>query len=109
MYVKRDDLLKGIENNLKDILKNKGKETKFVTKVLIEGFLKALTMTVEDMVFYAAEHKENMETNIFNTKLKVVYKPSHTARNPKNGEEIEVDDRVQLLLRSKPKSVNKIL
>ena len=109
MYIKRDDLLKGIENNLKDILENKGKDTKFVTKVLIEEFLKALTMTVEDMQFYAAENKESIETSLFNTKLKVVFKPLHKARNPKNGEEIEVDDRVQIMLRSKPKSVKKIL
>ena len=109
MYVKRDDLVKGIENNLKDILNEKGKKSEIITKTLVEDFIKALNMTIEDMQFYAAENKESIETSLFNTKLKVVYKPSHMARNPKNGESIEVDDRVQLLLRSKPKSISKIL
>lgn len=127
MMIKKEQLVKGITKGVKAVraarrAKGNGKavssekiaagaaaDEKLITQVLTEDFLEALNGFIGEMVIKAIETKSDVKVNLIGGTLKVVFRPARKAINPKDQSPVDVDDRVQLLLRTKPKSISAIV
>jgi nucleoid DNA-binding protein len=93
-------------NNLKEVMSAQFGDN--VTKADAARALAAVEQTFKAYMAEAVNAEETIEIPFMGTYMKCTFIPAHSARNPRNGETVDVPARFSYRLASKPKNVDEL-